>query len=274
MPPGLRLADRSPQPRELLAGQEPLAAVLPELLDPTSRIHSLGDNAAASGEGIHAADDGQDAIGLERGRLELPVQPRDLRSRDLVGLSSPEFRLDDFVQEVPVEGDGSGLALLLDVLGHEPVGQASDRERAAFGGLLSRRVVTMGHRSEDGLCPPSGGLRRRLADVRDGEAPDGGAAPSARPIDHDVRHGPARPHADPEARELAVPDGELPCLRLQAVDNALGDPLVSHGCPAFGPKILRGSTGETPKRKSGEPHGSRIHSEIAITRAFLTVWES
>ena len=38
-------------------------------------------------EGVHAADDGQSAVGLERGRLELPMQPRHLRQRN--------FRLTD-----------------------------------------------------------------------------------------------------------------------------------------------------------------------------------
>jgi hypothetical protein len=234
---------------KLNAGQKALAAVFLELLDPAGRVHAFGNKAAPLCERIHAADNGQDAVGLERRRLELPVQPRDLRSCYLIRLRGAELRRDNLVKQMPIEGDGSGLALLLDMLGHEPVGQSGDRERAAFGGLLSRRVLTMRHRSQDGLCPPSGGLRCRLADVRDSEAPDRRAAPGARPIDHDVGHGAARPHTDAEAGQLGVPDRELPCLRPQSVNNALGDPLVGHGCPVA---LARNSSGETPgKHRKG-----------------------
>jgi hypothetical protein len=83
----------------------------------------MRDNAAAVREGVHAADDGKDAVGLERGLLELSMQLRDLRSRDLVRLAGPKLGLDDFVQQVAVEDDGAGLALLLDMFRHEPVGQ-------------------------------------------------------------------------------------------------------------------------------------------------------
>jgi hypothetical protein len=155
-----RLTDDPPKPFQFLVAQKALAAVLLELLDPAGGVHALSDNAAAPREGVHAADHGQDAIGLERRRLELPVQPRDLRASDLVGLADAEFRLDDLVKQESVERDGSRLAFLLDVLGHESVGQSGDRECATFAGLLSRRILTMRHRSQDGLCAPSGGLWR------------------------------------------------------------------------------------------------------------------
>jgi hypothetical protein len=166
--------------------QKALAAVLLELLDPAGRIHALGDNAAALREGVHAADDREDTIGLERRRLELPVQPRDLRASDLVGLAGAEFRLDDLVKQVPIENDSSRLAFLLDVFGHESVGQSGDRECAAFAGLLSRRVLTMRHCSQDGLGSSSRGLGRDLADVSDSEASDRRTASGTRPVDHDV----------------------------------------------------------------------------------------
>src|SRR5262249_31116719 len=61
----------------------------------------------------------------------------------------------------------------------------------------------------------------------------------------------------------------------QSVDNALGDPPVSHGCPlALARKPCRGNTGETPKRKPWESHGTRILSEMPITSSFWTVQES
>ena len=110
------------------------------------------------------------------------MQPGDLRSGELVGLGGAKFGLDDLVQKVPVEGAGSGLAFRLDVLEHKPVGQSRDCQCAPFGGLLSRRVVTICHRPQDALGSPSGGLWRGLADVRDGEAPDRRAAPGARPV--------------------------------------------------------------------------------------------
>ncbi len=114
------------------------------------------------------------------------------------------------------------------MLEHETVGQFGDSERGPLGSFLSRRVLAMRHRAEDGLCSPSGGLWRGLPDVPDGEAADGRASSSACPVDHDVGHDPARPHADAETRQLGVPDCELLCPRLQFVYDAFGDPVVSH----------------------------------------------
>jgi hypothetical protein len=101
--PGFGIADGRPKPLQLVAGQEPLATMLLELLDPASRIHTLGNNAAPSCKGVHAPDDRQDAVGLERHCLEFPVQPGNLRSGDLVGLDGSKFGLDDLVQQVPIE---------------------------------------------------------------------------------------------------------------------------------------------------------------------------
>ena len=82
-----RIADA--EPFQLFAGQEPLAAMFLEFLDPAGGIGALGDNAAPAREGVHAADHRQDAIGLERRCLELAVQLRDLCPRHLVGLGAP-----------------------------------------------------------------------------------------------------------------------------------------------------------------------------------------
>src|SRR5262249_17067151 len=247
---GLGLANGRPQPHKLLAGQEPLATVLLELFDPAGGVHAVGDNAATPREGIHAADDGEDAVSLERGRLELPVQPRDLRARDLVGLAGPKLRLDNLVQQVPVEGDSPRLALLLDVFGHEPVSQFRDCQSAPLGGFPPRRVLAMRHRSQNSLCTLSGGLWRGLADVCDGEAPHGSAAPSAGPVDHHVGHGPARSHANAETGKLGVPDGKFARTPLQAISDPLGNSKVSHGSPLL-PEI---SPGEAPgKHRKGSP---------------------
>jgi hypothetical protein len=43
--------------------------------------------------------------------------------------------------------------------------------------------------------------------------------------------------------------------------------------PSIGPKILRGSTGETPERKARETRGSGICLEMPITRGFLMLQE-
>ena len=58
-------ASRMADPSRFPAGQEALATVLLELLDPAGRIHALDDNAATPREGVHAADGGQHAVGLE-----------------------------------------------------------------------------------------------------------------------------------------------------------------------------------------------------------------
>src|SRR5258708_34661716 len=174
---------------------------------------------------------------------------------------------------MPIENSSSRFAFLLDVLRHEAISQFRDCQRAPLGGLLTRWVVTMRHRSQDDLCPRSGGLWRRFSHIGDGVAPDRGDTARACSVDHNVRHGTGRPDPDAKAGEFRVPDGKLLCLRLQPVDDALGDPKVGHGCPSFERKAHRGNTGETPKRKSRETYGSRVHSEMPIARAFSTVWE-
>jgi hypothetical protein len=64
--------------------------------------------------------------------------------------------------------DPQPTGMIFEVLGHEPDGQSRDPQRAALNGLLFRRVMTMRHGSQDGLCAPSGSLWRNLGDVRDG----------------------------------------------------------------------------------------------------------
>src|SRR5262249_17581868 len=49
------------------------------------------------------------AVGLERRRLELPVQPRDPRPRDLVSLVRSKLRLNDLIERVPIESSSSRL---------------------------------------------------------------------------------------------------------------------------------------------------------------------
>jgi hypothetical protein len=158
---GLGLCLVCPQPHQFLTGQEPFAAVLLELHDPPGGVHALGHDTAAPSEGVHAADNGQDAVGLERGRLELPMQPRDLHPCDLVGLAGPEFRLDGPLEQVPVEGDGPRLAECArkihasnkSLAGSPPVTDATPLSEAEMIRLVHDYVDRMDERS-----------RKRLAD--------------------------------------------------------------------------------------------------------------
>ena len=153
------------------------------------------------------------------------MQPADLEPRQLVGLGGAQRGLHDAVQNVPVELGRPGLALGSHVFGHEPVRQFGHRGRAAFGGLLARRVVPVRHRAQDDLGARSGALRRDLPDCRDGVAPHRRAAPCARPVDDHVglRAGRAHPHA--EAGHSVIPYGELAAVGLQGIHRALGDSL-------------------------------------------------
>jgi hypothetical protein len=155
---------------------------------------------------------------------EIAVKLGDRRARQLVQLNGPQFGLDDLIQQVPIEFCRSGLALRLDMLSHETIGQFRHGWHSAFGGFLAGRIVTMGDRSQQGLRAASGLLWRDLAYGRDGVPPHLCATSCARPIDDDVRHRAGRPYADTEAGHLAVPEREFVGPRLQRVDNALGNP--------------------------------------------------
>src|SRR5262249_56533348 len=48
-------------------------------------------------------------VALERRRLELPVQPRDPRPRDLISLVRSKLWLNDLIERVPIESSSSRL---------------------------------------------------------------------------------------------------------------------------------------------------------------------
>ena len=143
------------------------------------------------------------------------MQPADLEPGQLVGLGGAHGGLHDAVQNVPVELRRPGLALGSHVFGHEPVRQFGHRGRAAFGGLLVRRIVAVRHRPQDDLGARSGALWRDFPDCRDGVAPHGRAAPCARPVDDHVGLRAGRAHAHAEAGHSVIPSGELAAVGLE-----------------------------------------------------------
>jgi hypothetical protein len=91
-PDRLALPDSIAEPRQLLRGEEPLPALLWVLLDVAGRVHPVRHKVALRCKGVEAPHHGQHPIGLIRMFAELPMKLRNVRDRDLSGLSRPEFR--------------------------------------------------------------------------------------------------------------------------------------------------------------------------------------
>src|SRR5262249_43722085 len=99
-------------------------------------------------------------------------------------------------------------------------------------------------------------------------------ASNTRPVDHHIGHDPARPHADAETGQFAIPDCELLRLRLQTIYDTLGDAVVSHVNLQMSENPLGKHRGNTEKeRKLEEHHEIRISSKVPIISRFLAPQE-
>jgi len=91
----------------------------------------------------------------------------------LVGLGGANGGFHDSMQNVLVELCGPDLALGAHMVGHELIRQFGHGGRAAFGGPLTRWIVSMHHRTQDGLGACPGEVWRDFSHRRDGVASHG-----------------------------------------------------------------------------------------------------
>jgi hypothetical protein len=173
---------------------------------------------------------------------EVVVELRHVRPGDVGNRQLPK-RGQDEAFEVPaillgrarLHADG-------DVFLVEPLGQLLHRDRFASRVPLGGGVIAVARGGDDG-----DGAAARLLAGEDRAWPEANApGPASGAILDDVTFAPARQHAQPEARNLAVPDEIFGGARFDSIDATLGD--LGHGHLGNSVSVTQRSSGGDSQR--------------------------
>ena len=143
-PSALHLAQHLADAAQLGGAQEPLALLLPVLLDVLARVGAVRPQAPQLGEIEHLREDLQAAVGLIGDVPVLVVEAGDLLAAHLGDRPVAEEGQDELLEAPSVFLLRRGLQVHGDVLGVEPRGEVLHRHRVAAGVALGQRIDRLG----------------------------------------------------------------------------------------------------------------------------------
>ena len=209
------LADTS----QLSRAQEPLALLLRILLDVLARIAAVWTQAPHLGKVEHLGDHLQAAIGVVGDVAEIVMELGDVGTRHLGYTVIANPRNDKPLQHPPVAFGGARLETEIDVLSLEPLGEFLDRDSPPIGIAPRRGILAILGRGNNSDCPASCLLAGEHGAGSETDAAR--SAPSS--VLYNVSFTTAGQDAQPEARQVLVPDEVFSLSYLCGVDGALGE---------------------------------------------------
>ena len=245
----LHLAQHLADPAQFRRAEKAFALLLGILPDVLSRVGAVRTQPPHLGQAEHLRDHFEAAVRLIGDVTHVVMELRHVRPGDARDRQLPERGQDESFEVAAILLGRARLHADRDVLLVEPLGQLLHRDRPAprvpLGGGV--RAIARGGDNGDGAVA---GLL--AGQDRAGPEADPPGSASGAILDH-VALAPTRQHAQPEARDLAVPDEVFDLAGFCSVDEAFGD--LGHGALRW---FFRRSTVLKRGRQSTNTLKSRI----------------